>query len=99
MFKHRFTAAVGLLICSTILINVSAKPIEEIIVIAQKRAQPLQDVPIAITALDAEALNWRQINLFSDLQLHIPNVSYSKNNFARSNFQIRGVGSLLAAKA
>jgi iron complex outermembrane receptor protein len=41
--------------------------IEEIIVTAQKRAESLQDVPIAITALSSEALEAKGISGLSDL--------------------------------
>ena len=38
------------------------------------------------------ALDDKQIDTFSDLQFNVPNVSYSKSNFSRSNFAIRGIG-------
>ena len=71
--------------------------IEEIVVTAQKRAESIQDVPIAVSAFDATALEARQIDTFSDLQFNVPNVSYTKTNFSGNNFQIRGVGTLLVA--
>ena len=74
-----------------------AAEIEEIVVTAQKRAESVQDVPISVSAFDADALDARQIDAFSDLQFNVPNVSYSKGNFAGNNFQIRGIGTLLTA--
>ncbi|MFU8816017.1 MAG: TonB-dependent receptor, partial [Pseudomonadales bacterium] len=71
--------------------------IEEIVVTAQRRAEGLQNVPISVSAFDADALDARQIEGFSDLQFNVPNVSYSKGNFAGDNFQIRGIGTLLTA--
>ena len=32
------------------------------------------------------------IDQATDLQLNVPNVSYTKTNFTGSNFQIRGIG-------
>ncbi|HEY7776171.1 MAG TPA: TonB-dependent receptor [Kineobactrum sp.] len=71
--------------------------LEEVIVTAQKRAESIQDVPIAITAFDESALRDKQINGFADMRFTAPNVSYNKGNFTGNNFQIRGVGSNLVA--
>ena len=42
--------------------------VNEIIVTAQKKTQLLQDVPVAITALNASALEEQSIRTASDLQ-------------------------------
>ncbi len=65
-----------------------------IVVTAQRRAQSLQEVPIAVSAFDAEALEAQQIENASDLQLTLPNVSFTKSNFTASSFTIRGIGDL-----
>ncbi|MDG6077777.1 TonB-dependent receptor [Erythrobacter litoralis] len=65
-----------------------------IIVTAQRQAQSLQEVPIAVSAFDTEALEAQQIENSSDLQLTLPNVSFTKSNFTSSSFTIRGVGDL-----
>jgi iron complex outermembrane receptor protein len=65
-----------------------------IVVTAQRRAQALQNVPIAVSAFTAEALEAQQIDNASDLQLTLPNVTFSKGNFTGSSFTIRGVGDL-----
>ncbi len=75
----------------------AAAQLDEIVVTAQKRAESLQDVPISVSAFDADALERQQIDGFADLQFTVPNVSYSKTNFSGSNFQIRGIGTLLTA--
>ena len=68
--------------------------VEEIVVIATRlRADSVQDVPAAITALGSEAMERQQIENTSDMQFTVPNVSYSKGNFTTSSFQIRGIGS------
>ena len=66
----------------------------EIVVTAQRQAQSLQAVPIAVSAFDAEALEAQQIENASDLQLTLPNVSFTKSNFTASSFTIRGIGDL-----
>ncbi|MDK2759855.1 MAG: TonB-dependent receptor [Sphingopyxis sp.] len=66
----------------------------EIVVTAQRQAERLQDVPIAVSAFSAEALQAQQIENASDLQLTLPNVTFSKGNFTGSSFTIRGIGDL-----
>jgi outer membrane receptor protein involved in Fe transport len=68
--------------------------IAEIVVTAQRTAQSLQDVPIAVTAFDAGALQRQQINNPLDIQLTLPNVTFTKGNFTGSSFTIRGIGDL-----
>src|SRR3990167_5762275 len=65
-----------------------------IIVTAQRQAQSLQDVPIAVSAFSAAAIEAQQIENASDLQLTLPNVSFTKSNFTSSSFTIRGIGDL-----
>ncbi|HEY4367573.1 MAG TPA: TonB-dependent receptor [Steroidobacteraceae bacterium] len=66
--------------------------IDRIVVTAQRKEEVLLDVPIAVSAFDADALDRKQITQATDLQLNVPNVAYTKGNFTGSNFQIRGIG-------
>ncbi|WP_225007944.1 TonB-dependent receptor [Novosphingobium percolationis] len=68
--------------------------VEEIIVTAQRQSQRLQDVPIAVSAFTAENLDKQQIKNTSDLQLTLPNVTFTKTNFSSASFTIRGIGDL-----
>ena len=54
--------------------------LEEIIVTAQKRAQSVQDVPLAVTVLDSARIESAHANGFEDLQQLIPSVSFRKGN-------------------
>ena len=73
--------------------------VEELIVTAQRVAESIQDVPIAVTALTDDMLADRQIVTPSDLQLNTPNVSFGATNFGGSNFSIRGVGQLVISRS
>jgi iron complex outermembrane recepter protein len=66
----------------------------EIVVTAQRQSERLQDVPIAVSAFSSEALEAQQIENSSDLQLTLPNVTFTKTNFTSSSFTIRGIGDL-----
>ncbi|AJA09086.1 outer membrane cobalamin receptor protein [Sphingopyxis fribergensis] len=64
----------------------------EIVVTAQKRTEALQDVPISVSAFSAKSLDEQKIEGGSELVRAVPNVSFSKTNFASYNFSIRGIG-------
>ena len=69
----------------------STYELEEIVVTAQKREQSLADVPIAVTALTADALEARGIDSISDLQFFVPTLQVT--NFQAVSFvAIRGIG-------
>jgi len=70
----------------------SKKTIGEIIVTAQRTEQRLQDVPIAVSAFDASALEEQQLHNASALQYALPSVVFSKNNFTSFSLSIRGIG-------
>src|SRR3546814_2051660 len=57
----------------------------EIVVTAQKKEEKIIDVPIAMTALSAEALDDRKIEGGSELLRAVPNVSFSKSNLDRKS--------------
>lgn len=66
--------------------------LEEVVVTAQKRAQNLQDVPQAVTALTGEELRTQGILETSDLMGSVPNVQVtSAYGRTQPNFSIRGI--------
>lgn len=66
--------------------------IEEVVVTAQRRESSLQDTAVAVSAFDQSALDRENINTVSDMQLSVPNLSFTKENFTGSNVRIRGIG-------
>lgn len=68
--------------------------IGDIVVTAQRQSESLQRVPIAVSAFTAETLAAQQIKNANDLQLSLPNVTFTKTNFTGGSFTIRGVGDL-----
>ncbi len=67
---------------------------EEIVVTAQRREQALQDVPLAVSAYNAEALDANNITSTADLQRLAPSllVNSSNSETGGSTIRIRGVG-------
>ncbi len=67
----------------------------EIIVTANKRAQNIQDVPLAITALTGDTLRDNNISEARDLFQRIPNISVASNASAgQLQLSIRGINFL-----
>ena len=69
------------------------KSIEEITVTATKREESLQDVPVAVTALTATALEEMGITNFSDYVLELPGVTAGGSGPGQNTVYIRGVAS------
>src|SRR6202012_2427122 len=83
---------IGALLVTTAFTVPAYAQIETVVVTAEKKAEDIQSVPIAVTAYSAQDLSAHQVNGFKDIQFSTPNVSYSKTDFTGSNFQIRGIG-------
>lgn len=68
--------------------------LEEIIVTARKRAENLQETPVAVTALGAEALRNAGVRNLADLNQIAPNieVSSASGSAPLANIYIRGIG-------
>src|ERR1700722_20176729 len=89
----------GLLACvASLSLCVAARPaaaadsdLQEIIVTATKRDEPLQTVPIAITALTSEALqNLGALN-FEDFARTVPGLDFANLGAGQNRVTIRGI--------
>lgn len=72
--------------------------IEEIVVVAQKREQSLQEVPIAIDAFTSDDIKSRSIDGAADLGVQSPSFVYGEVN-GQAQLSIRGVGFVLLTGA
>ncbi len=67
--------------------------LEEVIVTATKRAESLQDVPVAVTAFTADTIQEAGINDTSDLAIMTPSLTANANTSPfTTRLQIRGIG-------
>ena len=66
---------------------------QDIIVTATKRAENLQDVPLAITAFSTKTLEDTQVDAFDDYAKMIPSLSYKSAGPGSANVYFRGVAS------
>jgi len=67
--------------------------LEEVVVTAQKRAESVQDVPIAINAIVGDQLDALGVHDTDDLVTLFPNLTLQNNSSINSGVSIRGVGS------
>lgn len=67
--------------------------IDDIVVTARRRAESVQDVPLAVSALGASAIEKAGITSVQDLARVIPNVTMTQFNIGEPQTYIRGVGS------
>jgi iron complex outermembrane recepter protein len=71
----------------------TAGALEEVVVTANKREESLQEVPLAVTAIDKEALQAAGVTQFGDLGKVSPSLTIRPAEHpANSNVSLRGVG-------
>jgi iron complex outermembrane receptor protein len=70
--------------------NAGGAYLEEVVVTAQRRAENLQDVPIAVNSFSATDIQRARIQSFDDLGLKIPGFSINSFSKSRLNPAMRG---------
>jgi outer membrane receptor protein involved in Fe transport len=73
--------------------------LEEIVVTAQFRREPIQDVPLSITALDTATIEARGIDEFADYARSVPGLSFASRGANRSEIVIRGISPVTGESA
>lgn len=89
----------GLSVLPTVAFAQSGVSLDDIVVTAQKREQNLQDVPVAVTAINADALAVNRIENVRDLNALAPNftVRPAPGGTAGPSYSMRGIVSLATA--
>ncbi len=89
------SAAIGTLFgayCAPVVAQEGAGLIEEIVVTARRREENLQEVPIAISALNTEDIELRNIDNTENLNVLIPNVDIRGGSTSSGGiFAVRGI--------
>ncbi len=84
-------AFVAVMLTSPVL--ASEALIEEIVVTATKRAQSVQDVPVAVSAVDQATIEAMRIDEFTDITRISPSLTVNRGDWAtNSGFSLRGIG-------
>lgn len=71
--------------------NGESSALDEIVVTAQKRDQSLQDVPVAVTAIGADAIRQSNVKTLSDLAQIAPGLSITNTQSEQTEIALRGV--------
>lgn len=79
-------------VVSTLAVAADGPKIEVIKVTAQKRSQSINDVPMAISALNADDMSEMGIENTTDLATVIPGFNFSDTAFGPPVYTLRGVG-------
>jgi iron complex outermembrane receptor protein len=75
----------------------SQATVEEIVVTARKKAEGLQDVPVAVSAITEQTLEEKGINVFEDYLLQLPGVTAGGAGPGNNTIYIRGLASTTPA--
>lgn len=73
-----------------------SRTIEEIIVSARKRAEDIQDVPIAVSVLSRQLVEDGNLDEVSELVELVPNANFTQDSDTSSEISIRGSGRNIA---
>jgi iron complex outermembrane receptor protein len=87
-----YTAAATLAMAFTAPALSQDLTLEEIIVTATKRAEGLQEVPIAISVMSGQEMSAKGLTKMEDLSMYMPNVHVAEASAGTQMF-IRGIGS------
>ena len=71
--------------------------VEEIVVTARKKAEGLQDVPVAVSAITEQSLEEKGVNVFEDYLLQLPGVTAGGSGPGNNTIYIRGLASTTPA--
>ena len=85
-------ATVALTVVATPVFAQSPPPVlEEVVVTATKRAESIQDVPVAVSALTAADIQARGFSQYSDFLNSVPGVYFQDSGPGVSQVRIRGI--------
>ena len=93
--KNIICAALGLALVTTALPTFAQEQgsLEEIVVTSTKRQQTLQEIPVAVSVIQADELKQSQVTDIKDLQFLVPSLRITQlQSSGNTNFIIRGFG-------
>ena len=89
--KTKLSRAITGVVLAQAAIAVEAAQLEEIVVTATKRAEPMQDIPVAVQAVNGETMEQLGVSTFDEYIKFLPNVTQQGRGPGRSEIYIRGV--------
>ena len=92
LVKSFFSILIITSLSAVIYAQETSAVIEDIIVTAEKRTESLQDLSQAVTVLNSDDLDKKQISTFVDISAIAPGVNVAKKEGYKTVITIRGVG-------
>jgi outer membrane receptor protein involved in Fe transport len=93
--NYRLASAVAAVLAasptSVVLAQTTSSGLEEVVVTAQRRAENLQDVPVAIQALTGETLSQLNVTTVEEFVKYLPSVTTATLGPGQSNIYMRGL--------
>lgn len=93
MKRRHQVALTAILPVFLISMDVYAAELEEIIVTAQRKAESLQDVPIAVSALTTDTIEKTDTHNLSGIAVQVPGLTFSSFSPGQNIVSLRGAGS------
>lgn len=92
--KNKLSAAVATALAASMSAGVThAQVLEEVIVTATKRAESMQDIPVAISAITGDTMRELGVASFDEYVKYLPNVVQQGRGPGQNEIYIRGVAS------
>jgi iron complex outermembrane recepter protein len=91
--RNRLHVAIVSAMAATTASGAAHAQLEEIVVTATKRAQPLQDVPVAVQALSEDRLDDFGVGNFTDYMIQLPGLTAGGSGPGQNTLYIRGLAS------
>ena len=92
--RSPWSFAIAVLCSQAAVPALAQEAIEEIIVIADHRGRTIDELPSAVSLLDADAVSGLAVQHFEELVGVLPNMNWSGDGHRARYLQIRGVGEL-----
>ena len=91
--KKTIAIAIAAASVSAAIVEAQDNVLEEVLVVAQRRQQSMQDVPLSVTAIGGDMLQQARITNSADLVKVTPSLTLQDaGNSRESSFNIRGIG-------
>lgn len=91
--KSPLKQALLTIIGASLVVPVAQAQLDEIVVIAQKREENIQDVPVSISVISDDLIKNANIVGLGDIAQYTPSLDFVQSaNSSASTFQIRGIG-------
>ena len=98
--KHLLTSASAITLSAAVTLTTALpnaasaqNAIDEIVVTARKKAESLQDVPVAVSALGEKQLDALGVDVFTDYLVQMPGITAGGSGPGQNTIYIRGIAS------